>query len=374
MKYWRGYLTAAILVAFTWGLQEFAKGHSALVDMIYPYVTRMVQNFLVGWNGTVEYCLWQVLLLVILALIIASVVLMIVFKWNIIQWFGWVCAVGAAVVFLNTTIYGLNEFAGPLSDDIRLEETDYTVTELENAAAYFRDQANELAEQVERDLNGNVIFADLDTLKVQAADGFNVLVYEKSEPVFAGSLVPVKTLRWPEQFTARGITGLTVGLTGEAAINPQTPAVMMPFAICREMAHRMCIAVERDASFGAYLACMENSSVQFQYSGAMMGYRYCLKALESLESTSGESRTARVVAYESPKLQHDLQVCDDFFGDAQLRDADACDLLTSWHIQEVVLPSLVVEEEVFDPMDKTQVDLSGLPNVKQEDSNEKDTQ
>ena len=374
MKYWRGYLTAAIFGVFTWGLREFAKGHSALVDMIYPYVTRMVQNFLVDWNSTVDYCLWQVLLLMLLALVIASIVLMIVFKWNIIQWFGWVCAVGAVVVFLNTGIYGLNEFAGPLSDDIRLEETDYTVTELENAAAYYRDQANRLSEQVERDISGNVVFADLDTLKVQAADGFEVLVYEQSEPIFAGSLEPVKTLSWADRFTARGITGMTVGLTGEAAVNPQTPAVMQPFAICREMVRRMCIVIERDASFGAYLACMANSDLQFQYSGALMGYRYCLKALESLEESTGNARTARVSAEETPELQHDLQICDEFFGDAQQKDGDTCDLLTSWHIQEVVLPSLVVEEEVFDPMDKTQVDLSGLANAKQESTDEEDTQ
>ena len=374
MKYWRGYLTAAILAVCTWGLREFAKGHTALVDMIYPYVTRMAQNFLVDWNGTVEYCIWQVLLLVILAMIIASVVLMIVLRWNAIQWFGWVCAVGAAVVFLNTAVYGLNEFAGPLAEDIRLEETDYTVTELENAAAYFRDQANELADQVDRDIGGNVIFADLDTLAVQAADGFEYLVYEQSQSVFAGSLVPVKKLGWPDQFTARGITGITVGLTGEAAVNPQTPAVMLPFAICREMAHRMCIAVERDASFAAYLACMANSSVQFRYSGALMGYRYCLKALQSLEGSVGEEGVARVIAYESPNLQHDLQVCDTFFGEAKMDDADACDLLTSWHIQEIVLPSLIVEEEAFDPMDKTQVDLSGLVNAKQENTDEENTQ
>ena len=41
MKYWRGYLTAAILAAATWSLREFAAGHTALVDLIYPYVTRI---------------------------------------------------------------------------------------------------------------------------------------------------------------------------------------------------------------------------------------------------------------------------------------------------------------------------------------------
>ena len=35
----------------------------------------------------------------------------------------------------------------------------------------------------------------------------------------------------------------------------------------------------------------------------------------------------------------------------------------SWHIQEVLLPSMAVEETPFDPLDKTQVDLTGIVNA-----------
>ena len=97
MKYWRGYLTAAILLACTWALREFAKAHSVLVDMIYPYVTRMAQAFLAGWSNGVDFCVWQMLLLTMIAVILATVVLMIILKWNPIRWGGWVCAVLAAV-------------------------------------------------------------------------------------------------------------------------------------------------------------------------------------------------------------------------------------------------------------------------------------
>ena len=38
-----------------------------------------------------------------------------------------------------------------------------------------------------------------------------------------------------------------------------------------------------------------------------------------------------------------------------------CDYLVSWHYQEVIAPTLVEEEQKFDPYDETQVDLSGLP-------------
>ena len=44
--------------------------------------------------------------------------------------------------------------------------------------------------------------------------------------------------------------------------------------------------------------------------------------------------------------------------------AQVCDLLVNWHIQEVVLPSITVEEKLFDPYDETQVDLSGITHAR----------
>lgn len=362
MKYWIGYLTAGILLACGWALEAFAKGHAVLVDMIYPYVARMAQTFLADWSSGVSFCLWQALLFAAVTLVAVSAALMILFKWNPIRWGGWVCAAAAVVIFLNICLYGLNQYSGPLSEDIRLEETPYDITELENAAVYYRDQANALSQQVQRK-DGEVETGSFESLATQAVDGFEVLVYDQSLSVFAGSMTPVKKLGWAKGYTARGVTGVTVGLTGEAAVNPNVPGVLLPFAMCREMARRSSIAVERDAAFAGYLACMNNEDVLFQYSGALMGYRYCLKALEALDAVSGSGAAERIREAESIALGRDLKQCDEFFGDREREDAKAYDLLTSWHIQEVVLPALVEEETPFNPMDKTQVDLSDHPDA-----------
>ena len=39
------------------------------------------------------------------------------------------------------------------------------------------------------------------------------------------------------------------------------------------------------------------------------------------------------------------------------------DLLTSWYIQEFIVPTLQEEEVPFNPFDPNQVDLSGLVNA-----------
>ena len=136
MKYWRGYLVAAVLAVVSWALVQFAQAHSVLVDMIYPYVTRLIISSMAEWTGGMAFCLWQVLLIGLVVAGIASIVMMILLRWNVIQWFGWVLATISCVVFLHTALYGLNAYASPLADDVRLQITDYTVSELNEASNF----------------------------------------------------------------------------------------------------------------------------------------------------------------------------------------------------------------------------------------------
>ena len=158
--------------------------------------------------------------------------------------------------------------------------------------------------------------------------------------------------------------------------------------MCHEMAHRMCIANERDANFAAFLACSVNPDVNFQYSAYFMAYRYCYSALAGVNSQSSAAAVARISNGVSDKLRQDLTYYDTFFSskrdnsatkiadtanDTYLKAsgvksgigsyAQVCDLLVNWHIETIVLPSIAVEESPFDPYDETQVDLSGIVNA-----------
>ena len=406
MKYWRGYLVALILAFCSWGLIEFAQSHWVLVDMIYPYTTRMIQDFMANWSSGAAYCVWQLLLLVLAAGVLASIVMMIIWKWNPIRWFGWIMAVISLVSLLNTGLYGLNAYAGPIADDIRLNVTDYSVDELHTAAAFYQEEANKLSQQVKRDSSGQVQYPDFETLAQQAADGFDTLTYEKYNSIFAGERTPVKELGWSNFFSGKGKTFVHVPITGEAAVNPETPAVGLPFAMCQVMANRVCIANEQDAAFAAFLACTNNTAVEFRYAGYFMAYRYCYDALATKNVSSAQSAAQSLAQRECSQLKTDLQTYNESFAvgsdyayyeeperklDFQkLLDrlkknpfnkdaaetaseevvlyeaperADVADLLVSWHIQEYVLPLLKEEEVKFDPLDETQVDLSGLVNA-----------
>ena len=388
MKYLSGYITAAIFGTLSWVLMEFGQRFSVVVDMVYPYVIRTMQSFLADWAGSVDFCLWQVLAAAIFVILLTTVVLMIVLKWNPIRWFGWVLAGFSVIFLLHTAFFGLNFYAGDLSDDIRLEVSRYTMDELTEATVYYRDKANALADKAERDAQGNVKFDDFDTLADQAGDGFKTLTYDRLFPVFAGTTAPVKKLGWPELYTAMGVNGMTVGLTGEAAVNPMIPDILLPITMCHEMAHRMCISTEKDAIFGAFLAASANKSEQFQYSAYFTAYRSCISALESLKTSTAAAEAINIKKGVGEKLQRDLDNLDHY--EKTSRDGlasslansvnklylklsgdpagispnnDVCNLLINWHIQQVVLPSIAVTETRFDPYDESQVDLSGIVNA-----------
>ena len=389
MKYWFGYLTAGIFGAITWVLMQFGEKFAVLVDMVYPYVIRTLQSMLAQWSSGVDFAVWQLLAVVLGVLILASGVLMIVLKWNPIQWAGWVLAVFAGIYMCHTMVWGLNYYAGDLADDMRLEVSSYNLEELTEAAEYYRDKANALASKVNRDASGNVEFVDFDALAEKAGEGFQTLTYDYYYPIFAGSTLPVKELGWSDMYTSMGITGVTFGLTGEACVNPQIPDVALPFTMCHEMAHRMCIAPERDANFAAFLACSVHSDMEFQYSAYFMAYRYCYSALSSVNTQSAAAAAARVKNSVTNLLQQDLNYYNNFFSSHKDKTAtkiadtandtylkvsgdesgvasygEVCDLLVNWHIQTVGLPSITVEESPFDPNDETQVDLSGIVNAR----------
>lgn len=385
MKYLRGYLTAGIFGAITWVLMAYGQRFSTLVDMVYPYVTRNLQDILAQWSSQVDFCLWQLLAVALGVLLLCSVVLMIVLKWNVVQWLGWVLAVFSCIYTLHTAAFGLNFYAGPISEDLRLDMSPYTLEELTEATEYYRNEANALAEVMPRKSDGTVSFRTFEELAAMAGEGFETLTYQKHYPIFAGSTVPVKKLGWSDMYVSMGITGFSFALTGEAAVNPQAPDVSLPFTMCHEMSHRMCIANERDANFAAFLAASNHSDAQFRYSAYFMAYRYCMAALSTVSSQAAVNARARVDEGVSDYLRYDMAQYDAFYrtrknasatkagdavnnaylktsGDASGLDSygEVCDLLVSWHVQQVLLTSLAEEENPFDPLDKTQVDLTGI--------------
>ena len=389
MKHWRGFIAAAIFAAISTALVAFAKTHPVLVDMVYPYLSRIFSSAMADFTSGTTTVIWQILLLIGIVVIIGTGVLTWFTKKSPLQWLGWVLASIMCVSTLSTAAYGLNAYASPMADDINLNIYDYTVSELNEATVYFRDNANKLAEKLPRNKKGTVEKSDFATLAALAKDGFDVLTYDHALSIFAGSRAPVKELGMAWLFTGKGDSGVTVALTGEAAVNSGVPSAAMPFAICKELSHRASIYSEADANFTAFLSCVANPDPRYQYAGYLMAYYYCYAAMEDIPTSTAQACAKATADGVNSQMQKELDVVLKFYGEAKTSAnvqatanitsqddqttlisfssyTDVADLYASWYIQRHILPRQEIENphKEFDPLDESQVDLSGIVNAK----------
>lgn len=303
-----GYLLAVISLGIYFAMTALAKRYGQLLDTFYPYVTRWGQRVLSAISSVFPFTLWQALAVILVLLLIGTLIRVILKKKSIIRWLGWVLAIVSIGWTTHTGIYGLNFYASALSEDIRLEGRELTQEDLENALIYFRDQANALALQLPRDAEGNLLYDDFETLGRNAGKGYENLT-RQGYAVFAGSTAPVKKLSWGRVYSAMGICGVSMALTGEASVNPLIPNMSIPFVMCHEMAHRMCISLEDDANFAAFLACEANAEAQFQYSAFYMAYRYCYNALARADGDA----LSRIHEGVNDQFRRDLKFYDAYF-------------------------------------------------------------
>lgn len=371
MKKYVGFFVALGAALLTLAMTALAKQYGALLDAFYPYVTRWLQKILAGISSVFPFTVWQAAVIVLMLLFFGSLALVIWKKKSVIRWLGWVLATVSLGWSVHTGIYGLNFYASSLSQDIRLETVEFMQEDLENALIFYRDRAGELASQLPRDGAGNLLYDDFDTLADKAGAGFKNLTLQ-GHAVFAGSTLPVKKLSWARLYTAMGICGISMALTGEAAVNPRIPNMSLPFIMCHEMAHRMCIAPEDDANFAAFLACQANEDPQFQYSAYYMAYRYCYNALAKSDRTA----LSEIHAGVNDLFRRDLKTYDAFF--AKEKNATATKVansannaylqasgdkngissyglvatqLVNWYLQETKAPEQDSQPN-FDPTDK----------------------
>ncbi len=213
--------------------------------------------------------------------------------------------------FLFTCVWGLNYYNRPIQESMKLETGDYTVADLRDATEFYRQQADRLAGQMNRDENGDLILADLDALNQSLETAFDNLVWDYS--IFSGSRGPVKALGWDSLFSRFGAAGVTVGLTGEAAVNMDEYAATIPFNMCHEVAHLLAIAVEDEANFAGYLACEYSDDPVFQYSGYMMAYLYCSNELYKTDREAWQE----IRSQAAPELLHDLNANNQVYEENQ---------------------------------------------------------
>ena len=160
-----------------------------------------------------------------------------------------------------------------------LETTPYSVEELAAVTEYFARQAAALAPQVPRDAEGRFAEKPSDCFR-RGPDIYENLA--RRFPSLEIKAVRAKPLLFSRLQSILGFTGVYFPFTGEANVNVDAPACLLPATIGHEMAHQRMVSSELEANFVGIAACTSCGDVTFQYSGYLMGLIQLCNALYSV--------------------------------------------------------------------------------------------
>jgi hypothetical protein len=204
--------------------------------------------------------------------------------------------------FLFNLMWGLNYHRRPIHEIVRIDQRDLSARELEALCVKLIQLTHESRNRVSTDQSRPLhLLLNQEQLLRQARQGY--VAAARQFPELHYSQPAVKAVLVPELMSVFGIGGIYFPFTGEANVNMDPPAFVLPETVCHEMAHQIGIASEDEANYVAFLTCRLNPEPAFQYSGNLMAMKYAMNRLAGVNPRAFE----RLKKTFRPGLVHDLE-------------------------------------------------------------------
>lgn len=286
------------------GLFELLKGDQARMGWWVDHVMAPVEQFLARiWSVFPMFSVAEVLTALVLILgvvwLVRAVVLLIrkregrVFARRLLALVGAVVWIWCGLDWMWNAAY----YAPTFTQRSGLDVQPYSVERLEQVTELFAQKAAEYSTQVYRDENGRFaedtasIFEKAPSIYETIGQEFSSLHLEhptRAKPIFFSRLQ-----------SRLGFTGVYFPFTGEANVNVDAPACLLPATIAHEMAHQRMVAAEQEANFVGIAASVTSGDPVYVYSGYLMGLIQLCNALYPVDP---EGWQAIVEQYFTPEL------------------------------------------------------------------------
>ena len=273
---------SALLLVLSAGLMvlsvqapDFAEWYS---QNIYPVLVSAIGRL----TGLLPFSLAEICLYLLLAALILSLICLCIgiarkgeAGRRLFAWFS--CAVLAVSIlaFLYTAGCGVNYHRKTFSSEEGIIASDYTAEELQEICIRLTEEVNSRAGKVSRDSDGVMI------LTAPEGEGAVEAMEKLAEafPSLKGYYPMPKKVAVSEILSYQGLTGVYSPFTIEANYNGDMTPYNIPFTACHELSHLRGFMEEKEANFIAFLACIGSDRTDFQYSGYLSGWTYCMNAL-----------------------------------------------------------------------------------------------
>lgn len=175
--------------------------------------------------------------------------------------FAWLVLAVCMIMTLNCTIlYHASTFS---KQYYGAEKATYSIEELLRVRNYVVEKCNELALEMERDEEGNILYSqDIGKNAVKAMQKLGG-TYDQLD----GYYPQPKPLAASDFFSQQYMAGYYFPFSMEANYNDVMYLMNKPATMCHELAHLRGYIFEDEANFISYLACIQSGDQVFEYSG-----------------------------------------------------------------------------------------------------------
>ena len=218
---------------------------------------------------------------------------------NALCWASGLFLTASALLFLYAANCGVNYQRESFSEKTGLAAKQYTAEELKQVCLWLTEEVNALAGQVERGGSGEMILAapaeekqdaaaaeyeemPLQVLGDTAVQAMTDLAEEY--PDMKGYYPHPKPVCVSEILSYQNLSGVYSPFTIEANYNADMVDYNIPFTLCHELSHLRGFMQEEEANFIAFLACIGSDNRDFEYSGYLTGWVYCINALRRADA------------------------------------------------------------------------------------------
>lgn len=239
---------------------------------------------------------------------------------ELIERAGMLWLLAGILLFVYTVNCGINYHRESFSESTGFEaEENISKESLREVCAWLTEEVNARSSMVSRDKNGVMCLQTEDkggrgrALRETNKKAVEAMGHISREyPQLAGYYPPPKGLIFPWILSVQQLTGIYSPFTIEANYNSAVVDYNIPFTACHELSHLKGYMQEEEANFIAFLASSNSEDISFQYSGFLMGWRYCMNALYQADYDSWEELRSRLSAEVEPDLAANREFWDKY--------------------------------------------------------------
>lgn len=311
------WLISFIAVMIKFGILLLAKQNSTWVESVYsrgfyPVFVRQITRVANVFPFSIGEALIILLLILMLILLVQSIRLFLKKKFG--AWFKGFTYFSLCMVLLLTYLdfsWLLNNYRMDIEVMMHLESESNRIEDLEDTFKALTGKTNALRENLSEDSEGLPNKLTIKEILETASQGYEKLNHQYD--FIEADPVKVKGLMSSTLQTISGYAGMYMFFVGEPTVNIQAPIFTLPHAAAHEIAHQKGFAQEDTANYLGFLACKNNQSTFFQYSGYISALEYVGSALYEVDP----GKYHQLSALYSEKVNRDMQYNYNFWHKAQ---------------------------------------------------------